>query len=78
MSKYWDVQPLYTSIVETLLKKNGNLTDTELYTSLKKTHKDLSLRELNKTLMMLEVEGVIQVFNLTKNKRRVEFRKIGK
>ena len=78
MSKYWDIQPLYTSIVETLLKKNGNLTDTELYTSLKKTHKDLNLRELNKTLMMLEVEGVIQVFNLTKNKRRVEFRKIGK
>ena len=78
MSKYWDVQPVYTSVVETLLKKNGNLTDNELYTSLKKTHKDLSLRELNKTLMMLEVEGVIQVFNLTKNKRRVEIRKIRK
>lgn len=78
MSKYWDVQPLYTAIVETLLKKKGNLTDTELYTALKKTHKDVSLRELNKTLMMLEVEGVVQVFNLTKNKRRVEIRKIGK
>ena len=76
MSKYWDVQPLYTSVVEMLLKKNGNLTDTELYTALKKTHKDLSPRELNKTLMMLEVEGVIQVFNLTKNKRRVEIRQL--
>jgi Fe2+ or Zn2+ uptake regulation protein len=78
VSKYWAVQPLYTSVVETLLKKNGNATDTELYTSLKKTHKDLSQRELNKTLMMLEVEGVIQVFNLTKNKRRVEIRRIRK
>ncbi|KON29039.1 hypothetical protein AC480_03685 [miscellaneous Crenarchaeota group archaeon SMTZ1-55] len=76
MSKYWDVQPLYTSVVETLLKKNGNATDTEIYTALKKTHKDLSLRELNKTLMMLEVEGVIQVFNLTKNKKRVEIRQL--
>lgn len=75
MPKFWEVQPLHTSIVEVLLKKGGALTDAELYTALEKMRDDLSFRELNKALMKLEVDGVIQVSNLTKNKRRVELRK---
>ena len=72
LSKFWDVRPLHTLIVEVLLKKRGTLTDAELYKELEKSHGDLSFRLLNKTLMRLEVDGIIQVFNLTKNKRRVE------
>lgn len=75
MSKFWDAQPLYTSIVEALLKRGGEVTDTELYKALKRAHKDLSFREVNKALMRLEVDGVLHVFNLMKNKRRIEFRK---
>jgi hypothetical protein len=75
MSKFWDVQPLHTSLVEVLLKRGGSSTDSELLGALKKSYGELSLRELNKTLMRLEVDGVIYVSNLTKNKKRVEFRK---
>jgi len=74
MTKYWSVLPLHTCIVEILLKKGGALTDTELYAALRKSYGDLSFRELNKTLMCLEIEGIIHVFRLTKNIRRVELR----
>jgi DNA-binding HxlR family transcriptional regulator len=76
MSKLWAVQPLHTSIVEVLLKKRGSSTDTDLLSSLKKSYGELSLRELNKTLMRLEIDGIIHVSTLTKNKKRVELRKI--
>jgi Fe2+ or Zn2+ uptake regulation protein len=74
MTKYWPVLPLHTCIVEILLTKGGALIDTELYQALRKAYGDLSLRELNKTLMSLEIEGIIHVFILTKNIRRVELR----
>lgn len=76
MSKLWAVQPLHTSIVEILLKKRGSSTDTDLLSSLKKSYGELSLRELNKTLMRLEIDGIIHVSTLTKNKKHVELRKI--
>jgi DNA-binding HxlR family transcriptional regulator len=76
MSKLWAVQPLHTLIVEALLKKRGSSTDTDLLSSLKKSYGELSLRELNKTLMRLEVDGIIHVSTLTKNKKHVELRKI--
>jgi Fe2+ or Zn2+ uptake regulation protein len=74
MTKYWSALPLHTHIIEVLLKKGGALTDTELYQALRKSYGDLSLRELNKTLICLEIEGLIHVFRLTKNTRRVELR----
>ena len=74
MTMYWPVLPLHTCVVEILLKKGGALTDTELYQALRKTYGDLSLRELNKTLMRLEIDGIIYVFRVTKNIRRVELR----
>ena len=74
MTKFWPVLPLHTCVVEILLKKGGALTDTELYQALQKSYGDLSFRELNKTLMCLEIEGMIHVFRLTKNMRRVELR----
>lgn len=76
MSKFWDAQPLHTSIIEILIKKGGALADTDLYTALEKSRGDLSFRELNKALMRLEVDGLIHVSNLTKNKRRIELREI--
>ena len=74
MTEYWPVLPLHTCIVEILVKKGGAITDSELYQSLRKSYGELSLRELNKTLMRLEIDGIIHVFRLTKNIRRVELR----
>lgn len=72
MPKFWEVRPLHTTIVELLGKKQRASTDVELYKSLKEYYDDLSFGSLNKTLMKLEVGGIVRVFNLTKNKRRVE------
>ena len=72
MVKTWITQPLHTTIVEFLQKKRGATIDVELYNTLKKNNKDLSFRLFNKTLMKLEIEGIIHVANLTKNKRHIE------
>jgi hypothetical protein len=71
LSKIWRTRPLYTTIVEFLQRKQS-LIDTELFTALKKDDRDLSFRTFNKTLMKLELEGIIYVSNLKKNKRQVE------
>ena len=72
LTKFWDPQPLYTTIVEVLEKKKGVLNDGELYKALKTSPDELSLRTLNKALMKLEIDGIIRVFELMKNKRRIE------
>ena len=72
MSNIWYTRPLYTIIVEFLQKKRGATIDVELYNALKKKNKDLSFRRFNKTLMKLEIEGIIHVASLTKNKRHIE------
>jgi len=45
----------------------------ELYKGLKADDDNLSFTSFNKALMTLEIEGIIHVYNLTKNKRGVEF-----
>ncbi|MEM2920949.1 MAG: hypothetical protein QXF26_01370 [Candidatus Bathyarchaeia archaeon] len=75
MSKYWKPQPLHTSIVELLNKKQGLMMDVELHKALLEVYGDLSMSDLNKALMKLEVEGILRVSGLTKSKRRVELAK---
>lgn len=69
--KTWKPHPLYTQIKE-LLERKGPLTDMELFDLLKGTHEGVGFSELNKTLMRMEIEGIIYVSARTKGKRRVE------
>ncbi|UCH37493.1 MAG: hypothetical protein JSV76_07445 [Candidatus Bathyarchaeota archaeon] len=55
-----------------MTKKQGNGTDVELYNALRAQFPDLSFLTVNKTLMDLELEGLIHVFTLTKNQWGVE------
>lgn len=73
VSKLWYAQPIHTTIME-MLRKKRTLTDGDLYKELRHTHRELSLRELNRTLMKLEVTGLIHVSFLTQNKKSVEIR----
>ncbi len=75
MSNSGYTQPLHTIIVEFLQKKRGATIDVDLYNALKKKNKDLSFRRFNKTLMKLDIEGIIHVASLTKNKRHIELLK---
>lgn len=73
-SKTWKPYPLRTVVVE-LLQRKGATTDTELYNMAKEIHSDLGFNVLNKELMRLEIEGVINVSALARGKRRVELLK---
>jgi len=69
--KTWKIQPLYATIIE-ILEKKGSLTDMELFEALKAFHRDAGFDDLNKTLMKMEITGLISVSSLTKGKRLVE------
>lgn len=64
--------PLHTLIVELLGKGGGSVKDIDLFSSLKELRDDLSFGSFNKTLMRLEVCGVVRVRNLSKGERIVE------
>jgi len=75
--KTWKPRPLYTQIKE-LLERKGPMTDVDLFDLVKGTHECVGFSELNKTLMRMEIEGIIYVSTRTKNKRRVELTERGK
>ena len=59
------------TIVE-VLEKKGAMTDTELYDLLREKHEEIGFGDLNKTLMKMEVTGLVYVSFLMKRRRRVE------
>jgi transcription initiation factor IIE alpha subunit len=62
-------------VIVEILEKKGSLTDVELLEALKSIYKDLSINELNKTLMRMEITGLISVSSLTKGRRLVQLTK---
>jgi len=59
------------------LEKKGALSDVELLKELKANFGEISFREMNTTLMKLELGGVVWVTRLMKGKRQVELTKRG-
>jgi len=71
MSKVWTPRPLSLAIVE-VLERKGGMTDVDLLKELKGNFGEVSFRELNTTLMRLEMAGILRVSRLMKGKRQVE------
>ena len=72
----WRPRPLETLVVELLQKKGGTITDTELLDMLRSLVGDgVSFPELNRTLMNLEIAGLIYVSGPVRGKRRIELKK---
>ncbi|MCL4344654.1 MAG: hypothetical protein M1291_06895 [Thaumarchaeota archaeon] len=63
--------PIKSEIME-IVSRQGNLTDTELFNSVQKRYSWLNLKEFNRELMELEIQGLIHVFQIGKDKRRIE------
>ena len=63
--------PLRNLIYEKI-KQAGNMTDSDLMNMLMKECVSLTETNLNKTLLDLEIYGLIRVSWVTKYKRRVE------
>lgn len=60
-----------STIIETL-DKNGALEVEDLYKSVQKLHADLDRRFFEGTLMALEIQGLLRVYGMTRDRRRVE------
>ena len=54
------------------ISQSGTTTDTDLMNALQKEGITLADSDFNKTLMDLEIYGLIRVSWLTKDKRRIE------
>ncbi|MDG6927023.1 MAG: hypothetical protein JRN26_06115 [Nitrososphaerota archaeon] len=65
------MMPIKSEIME-IVSRQGNLTDTELFNSVQKRYSWLNLKEFNRELMELEIQGLIHVFQIGKDKRRIE------
>ena len=63
--------PLRNLIYEKI-KQAGNMTDSDLMNVLIKDGVSLTESDLNKTLLDLEIYGLIRVSWITKDKRRIE------
>ncbi len=65
------MMPVKSEIME-ILSRQSNLTDTELFNALQKKFSWLNAKEFNRELMELEIQGLIYVFQIGKDKRRIE------
>jgi len=63
--------PLRNTILEKI-KEVGNLSDYDLISNLEKEGVQITVADLNKTLLDLEIFGLVRVSWLTKDKRRIE------
>lgn len=63
--------PLRNIILEKI-KEVGNLSDNELISNLEKEGVQITVADINKTLLDLEIFGLVRVSWLTKDKRRIE------
>jgi hypothetical protein len=67
--------PLRNLIYEKI-KQQGNITDAELMNLLAKEDVNITVEQFNKTLLDLEIYGLIRVGWITKDKRRIEDAKV--
>ncbi len=58
------------------MKQDETTTDKDLLTQLQRDGEDVSMRDLNKVLMQLEILGLITVRWQTKDARRLELVKV--
>jgi len=63
--------PLRNSVYE-IIKNAGSMTDSELSKALIKSGISIPEDEFNKTLLSLEIYGLVKVTWLTKDERRIE------
>ncbi len=65
------MHPLKALVYE-IVQGQGNITDTDLLSELKKRGVEVSERELNKILLHLEIQGLVSVRWVGKDKKRIE------
>ena len=69
-----NIRLLTTTIVETL-SRNGALKVDDLYKQVQKMHSDMERGSFEENLMVLELQGLIRVYSVARDQRRVELAK---
>jgi hypothetical protein len=69
-----NIRLLTTTIVETL-GRNGALKVDDLYKQVQKMHGDMERGSFEENLMVLELQGLIRVYAMARDQRRVELAK---
>ncbi len=69
----WKIHPVYLTIIEILQERNS-ITDEELLEMLKAFYKEIGIDDLNRSLMRMEIAGLIYVSSLTKGRRLIQLR----
>ena len=59
------------TVIETL-ERNGALDAEDLLKSVQKLHGDLDRRVFEEALVGLEIQGLIKVYDMSRDKRRIE------
>ena len=62
---------MQSTIVETLVR-NGALEAKALFKRVKKLHGNIDTRFFDRTLMIMELHGLVRVYSMAKDKRRIE------
>ncbi|RLI30524.1 MAG: hypothetical protein DRO46_00195 [Candidatus Hecatellales archaeon] len=70
-AKIWRPIPLQLRILE-ILDDAGSLSDDELLKALEKQGEEVSMETLNRTLLQMEVRGLIRVTNAPRGRRKIE------
>lgn len=63
---------LITSAIVEALDRNGAQEMKDLYKTVQKLHDDIDNRFFEETLLSLEIQGLIRVYNTARDKRRIE------
>jgi len=71
--RIWRIRPLSSLIVE-VLKKNGRMTDDKLLDYVRAFYPDVSMAELSRALMTLEMNGFVYVASYMRGRKIVELR----
>tara|TARA_B100001971_G_C18205940_1_gene547620 strand:- start:808 stop:1044 length:237 start_codon:yes stop_codon:yes gene_type:complete len=60
------------TVISELVQEHNNITDDDLKKELKKIKIDINDQKLNNILLYLEIQGLISVTRIGKDKRRIE------
>ena len=66
-----DVKLIPSAIVESLQRNRGQEFE-ELFKAVQKLHSDLNQHDFNRTLMDMEIQGLIRVSRLARGKRQID------
>ncbi len=73
----WRFKPLHLEMLRILEIKGGLVKDKELYEAVRRTY-DISFSQFLKTLLMLEIQGLVIVRQLKENVRIIELTPLGR